>query len=314
MAAVREELNTLKDEPDALGMAVYENGLTSYSSKDPGVDGEVITDAEVVMTAPTVREALDAFAEKMGYKNNPNVLGMVFYGSFLTGYSSKDSDVDVHIIMANTTKLVRGVTHILGFKIEYFEKPILDLYLTAENEINIQNNALLAMIGCGEIIFEQKGIVGALQDYIQIRYAKPLPVLEENEAKEMVCIIDNRVIRLQKMFEQDHEDFDHCYHVFLDKIMKFYHRLLGCPDIPPEKVRRIYTDAAYRKSFCKDYLPEEEFILMYLEAISCTGSKAQKMELFLRVYNFSRRNVNVDPNEYRIYIKSRNDPSNLNHK
>ena len=237
-----------------------------------------------------VHKALETFIKKMGYRENPKILGIVFYGSSLTGYSSKDSDVDVHVITTNTSELIRGVTNISGFKIEYFEKPILDLYMTTENEFNSQNNAILAMIGCGEIIYERKGIITALQDYIKIKYANGMLPLEPDEAKETVCVIDNRMIRLQKMLEIDDPDFDHNYHLYLERIRTFYHRLLGCPEIPASKVRRIYTDVAFRTSFCKDYVPDDDFIYMYLEAISCTGSKEEKMRLIRELFDYSRRN------------------------
>lgn len=103
-----------------------------------------------------IEEALNIFMEQMGYKENPNVLGIVFYGSSLTGYNSKGSDIDVHVITTSATRLVRGVVNIKGSKIEYFEKPISDIYATIENEFNSQNNAMLAMIGCGKVIYERR--------------------------------------------------------------------------------------------------------------------------------------------------------------
>lgn len=160
----------------------------------------------------------------------------------------------------------------------------------------------------------KEGIITALQDYIKIRYSTPLPPLDIEDAKEMVCIIDNRMVNLQKMFERDDPDFDHNYHLYLERIRIFYHKLLGCPEIPSSKVRRIYTDKAYRISFCKDYVPDIEFVEMYLKAISCTGSKAEKMALIRDLYNYSRRDVPVDPGNYRIFIKSRNDQNNPRHK
>lgn len=38
------------------------------------------------------------FIKSMGYLDNKHVLGVFFYGSFLTGYNNKKSDIDLHVI------------------------------------------------------------------------------------------------------------------------------------------------------------------------------------------------------------------------
>ena len=45
--------------------------------------------------------ALMQFIERMGYLQNDDVLGIVFYGSYLTNTNSINSDIDLHIIMNN---------------------------------------------------------------------------------------------------------------------------------------------------------------------------------------------------------------------
>ncbi len=60
----------------------------------------------------------------MGYLENPHVLGIVVYGSYVAGYNHNKSDVDLHIVMDNSSRIYRGVMMVDGFKIEYFEKPI----------------------------------------------------------------------------------------------------------------------------------------------------------------------------------------------
>ena len=49
-----------------------------------------------------VSSVIKKFIIEMNYLNNEHVLGAFFYGSFLTGYNSKGSDIDLHIVFDNS--------------------------------------------------------------------------------------------------------------------------------------------------------------------------------------------------------------------
>ena len=262
------------------------------------------------MKSLSIEKTIIKFIDKMHYLENKHVLGCFFYGSCLTGYNTKYSDIDLHIIFddSNPRRLIRGVTHIGGRKIEYFEKPISDIKASIRNEFNHQDNSPLSIIGNSRIIFDRKGKLARLQRRALRRYSKPLPHLKKDEAKEYVSILNNRMEKMVRLAEFDSPSFDHLYHLTLEKIRKFYHRLNGLPKIPTTKVLRIYTDSEFAKSFGKEDVPEEEFIEMYLDAImdkdSDTPTKMGKLQAF---YDYSIRNVHLNKKEYRIPIKSRNE-------
>ena len=46
----------------------------------------------------TVEDKILSFVQQMGYFDNEHVLGILFYGSYLTGVNTKNSDIDLHII------------------------------------------------------------------------------------------------------------------------------------------------------------------------------------------------------------------------
>ena len=89
------------------------------------------------------------FIYEMEYLENKHVLGAFFYGSFLTGFNEKHSDIDLSIIFDNEKpdRLVRGNKYIDGIRIEYFEKQIEDVYLSIDNDFSTQSNASLSIIG-----------------------------------------------------------------------------------------------------------------------------------------------------------------------
>ena len=248
------------------------------------------------------------FINEMHYLENEHVLGCFFYGSYLTGYNNKNSDIDLHIIFddSNPLHLIRGNKYIDGIRIEYFEKPISDIYLSIDNDFNNQNNALLSIIGTSKIIFDKNDNLKKLQLCTLEKFKNPLPPLEIEDAREYVSILMNRMEKLEKAAIEDNPYFYHLYHLTIEKIRKFYHRLNGMPEIQTSKVFRVYTDEKYRKSFYKDNIPEEEFINMYLDAI-CDNSidKINKLNKVQALFNYSKRKVSLE-NDYRILIKSRN--------
>ncbi len=161
---------------------------------------------------------INQFIEKMGYLQNEHVLGIYFYGSYLTGYNNKHSDIDLHVIFDNNDlkHLIRGSMYIEGIRIEYFEKPIGDIYLSIQNDYQNQNNALLSIIGTSKIIIDKKGFLKQLQDYTKEKFSKPLPPLDQEDAREYVSIINNRMEKLRIAAEENSPYFIHLYHLTLE--------------------------------------------------------------------------------------------------
>jgi predicted nucleotidyltransferase len=256
-----------------------------------------------------VSKTIDKFIDKMGYLNNEHVLGCFFYGSYLTGYNNSHSDIDLHIIFDNNDpdRLYRGNEYVDGIRIEYFEKPIEDIYESVDNDFENQSNALLAIIGKGKIIFDKTGDLKKLQDYTLDKYSKPLPKLDSETAKEYVSIINNRMDKLAQACENNSLNFTNQYHLTLEKIRKFYHRLNGVAAISTSKVYRAYLDRDYAESFNKGVLPDETFIGMYLDAVQDnTSSIEDRYNKINELWKYVKRSVKLDESSYRILIKSRN--------
>lgn len=230
--------------------------------------------------------AIQNFVNRMDYINNDSVLGIVFYGSFLTGFSNNKSDIDLHIIMNDDiTQIVRGATMQDGFKIEYFEKPLHDLYNCVDHDFLTHNNALLPIIGHGKILYDKIGEVKKLQDYILQKYREPLVPLAENDAKEFAIIIDNRIKNLQSLLDYGHPAFNYNYYLLLEKMRKFYSRLCGSADIPATKSFRIYSDLEYRKSFCQTVIPDDKFVEIFLMLQCVVITILKKWTIFINCMN-----------------------------
>lgn len=251
---------------------------------------------------------VNKFIDKMGYMNNPHVLGCFFYGSHLTGFARPDSDIDLHIIFDDSDPfhIVRGNDEIDDKQIEYFEKPLHEMYVTADNDFENQRNALLSIIGTSMIVFDKTGDMEALQEYVFNKFLEDMPPLNKEKARELVSIMNNRMERLERMVSYGDLYFLHLYHLTLEKIRKFYHKLTGCPDIQTCKVYRIYTDQKFRESFHKYKIPDEEFIGMFLTAACDRHSDDVALfEKLKKIYAYATRDIELG-DTYRINIQTRN--------
>ncbi len=277
-------------------------GLNIRLNKDADLDDIEIEHKPI---PDATLEAITKFIEKMGYISNEHFLGAIVYGSSLTGFDTETSDIDLHIIFDNSdpNRIIRGESLVDGKKIEYFEKPIEDVYLMAENEFSNQNNASYSIIGKGEIVYERKGALTNLQKYVINRFKDNLPPLNIDEAREQISIINNKIQKLENLTKDDSSYFNHLYHIVLEKMRKTHHRIIGISKIPTSKVHKIYTDEAYRKSVYKTN-PAQDFVEDYLNLVTQGKDKKQMLESLKSFYNKVKQNIELG-DEYRIPIKTK---------
>lgn len=263
------------------------------------------------MDKAKIYEIINKFIDEMGYKDNEHVLGVFFYGSYQLGCANEDSDIDLHVIFddCNPKHIIRGNHFIDGVRIEYFEKPKKLMYLTINDDFANQNNALLLIIGKSEIIMDKSGDLEELQEYAQEVFLKGLPCLSENDAKEYISILNNRMNRVKRAMLDSEPYFYHLYHLTIEKIRKFYHKLIGSSKIQTSKVVKIYTDEDYRNLINKGNIPDEEFRNMYIDLITDQSlDMFVKYEKLQKFYDYAKKNVKLNENEnYRIPIRSRLD-------
>lgn len=279
-----------------------------YDDLDIVIDKDVNLDDIEIEHIQIPEETLNAvtkFMEEMNYIDDEHFLGIIVFGSSLTGFNTEISDIDLHVIFdnSNPNRMIRGEKLIDGKKIEYFEKPIDDEYLMAENEFLNQNNASLPILGKGEIVFARDNSLINLQKYILHRFQDNLPPLNIDEAREQISIIDNKIQKLENLLNEDSPYFDHLYHIVLEKMRKIHHRIIGISKIPTSKVHRIYTDEPYRKSTYKTN-PSQSFVENYLSLLLPENNKQQMLESLKSFYIKVKQNIELGE-EYRIPIKSK---------
>lgn len=285
--------------------------IKSRNYEDVAINENVDLDSIELNTPIIPKETFDAvrkFMEEMHYMEDEHFLGIIVYGSSLTGFNTESSDIDLHVIFDNDnpSRMVRGKSLIeingTKIKIEYFEKPIDEEYLMAENEFLHQDNAALSILGKGSIVFAKDDSLMKLQKYVLHRFSSELPPLSVDEAKEQISIIDNKIKKLENLLLEDSPYFYHFYHIVLEKIRETYHKILGISQIPTDKVPRIYMEASYRNAVCKKN-PPQDFVDEYLRIVSLRGNKKQMLEELKHLYDKVKQGIDLG-DEYSIPIGS----------
>lgn len=255
---------------------------------------------------------INNFVKEMNYDKNPHFLGIYFYGSSLTGFSTENSDIDLHIVFDNSdpTHIYRGVHYIGNKRIEYFEKCINDLYLSVKNDIKERNIAWYSMIVTSKILYDKKGELEKLRIYTSNVYKNGLPKLDDQDIMEYISIIDNRMEKLRIACENDESNFYHLYQITIEKIRRFYHSINGLPKINTSKIYKIYKNDEYRKSYYPGEFVSEEFKKMYFNLIEDINSDKKTLLKNLTNFYLYVKNGRKLPNKnFKIKIKSRNKPS-----
>ena len=254
-------------------------------------------------------DIIDKFIDKMNYKNNSHFLGVYFYGSYLTGFNNTSSDVDLHVIFDNSDleHIYRGVCYIDGIKIEYFEKCILDVYLSVKNDIKECNWSWYSMIGKSHIICDKNDELKKLQEYTLETYKNGLAILDEKTIYEYISIINNRMDKLKKCCDEDSPNFYSLYYITIEKIRRFYHSIHGLPKINTSKIYRVYSDDEYRKSYYPFKFVSDKFKTIYFSLIETSSrDKNELYDMILKFYDYVLDGRSL-PKEFRIKINSRNE-------
>ena len=255
------------------------------------------------------KNILELFATNYLKNNDINhILGMILCGSFKNDDNNDFSDIDIQIIMDETFSkdsninknggnIIRSVELINDYRFEYFVRNIQGYYYEAKEAYKQQKNALLTIIGHGEIFFytdnESLMKIQKLQEFILKLYSKPLPTLDMKELSNQLFNIYEDINMLLKFYKVNPAEFEMNYFLVLEKIRKLYSRGIGCCYLPPAKVWKIYNDKEYAERFCKSKIPDDEFIKEFTGCIISDANKITRIENLRSLVNLCKRKLNI---------------------
>lgn len=199
------------------------------------------------------------------YEEDDDVIGALLCGSYSLDNYNDSSDIDVHLILKDTTSYCeRGNTESNSYLIEYFKNPVWKLKEDMENEFLINKLVTANMFAYGKIIYDVDGKVKELQDLALEYIDKPLKHVSSNKLDKNNYHIWDYLDELKASLKEEREDFNLIYYHLLDYIYDAYLEYLSLPKIARTKRFKILTDENYRKNYHIFKLPEKEFIKLYL--------------------------------------------------
>ncbi len=170
-------------------------------------------------------QALDRFL--IGWKKRKYVLGAMATGSYVTGYATKYSDIDVHIILSDKAKWrERGNKIVDGFLVEYFANPVRRLkgYSEEDHTENARTNA--RMFCTGKIIFDKTGIVAKLQraagKEMKVKFQTPDRVWAELAKYKLWDNLDT----LKDLHDKKSPDFEYVFYLVLEAAIRTYSKCI----------------------------------------------------------------------------------------
>lgn len=254
-----------------------------------------------------VKLIVEKFLEQTIYPNildKDNLLGVLVYGSSLTGFSSKNSDIDLLVILNEAEETIRGVKMFDGKKIEYFIKPIEKflsegISFTKRNcpsHVALEQNAYI-LYDKGDLI---RNVLLADKQFYNANREKP----KQNYDVKFVQI-DNRLASLKNILDRDGEEFYMVYYNILEMIRMFHTQINDEAEIPFAKAYRIYTDDDYYEKFVSknatNNLPDENFVKKYIKCISI-NEKREMLKNLIDLYEYEKKYIKINPNNYKLKL------------
>lgn len=177
------------------------------------------------------------------------VLGVLIYGSTITGYDDDFSDIDILLVTADDSKQeARGVLISLDKRVEYFIISETNVYKELFRELDTVSPALIMAFVTGIIYYEKNSIMQQLKKRAQDILKMPYVKLSLNEIRIKTNILRNHLKELKRKYLKKSPDYSFCYFNYVNELITFYARYKGIT-IKDCKLYELLTDETYRERF-----------------------------------------------------------------
>lgn len=230
------------------------------------------------MTKQKWEIALNKFLEE--WKTNPEVSGIIVCGSYITGNPTKNSDIDLHIVLKNGCKWrERGNKIVNGILIEYFANPPEQIKKYLESDRNKRRKIDAHIFTTGKIILDKEGEVKKLKElakeYLKRSFEEAPSFKIEFGKYHIWDMMDN----LEEVYNRKTPDFNFVYHSFLNVIFETYAEFKKYPKTVENKIYRFLTDKKDQKKYLIHPFQDKKFVAIFTKAIQ-EKNKDKMLEIF----------------------------------
>ncbi len=240
------------------------------------------------------------------YLNDPRYIGMMYYGSRLTGNYNKTSDLDLCIICDSASKEeYKGVVNVNGIDVEYIEKTEASIYSSIDGDYKKRNSFPKAAYARAYIVFERNNCITSMKEYVNRLFESDFAPPLVGDILDDLVVIDSRVSDLKILNELNDPSFDLMYYILLDRIKTSYHKMKNLPRIEIYKAVRAYRDSNYKeKALGIDVPIDEQYIYLFLQCLNSSGlSNDEKLSRLDNLVKYIKTNFVLygDNFEFEIY-------------
>lgn len=216
-----------------------------------------------------------------------HVLGAILTGSYATGLQTKNSDINIHIILDNNTLWRnRGYKTIDGHHISYFATPFRQILAHLNQDKEFGKNIDATALSRGSILFDKTGVVEKLKNHAKKELATAFPDLDNTYIELFKAGIHDGFIKLQSAYEDKTIGFSFAYHLYLNTILSYYARYLKA-DLPhQEKIGAFLTDKSFQNRYGISSIPDTRFKSLFKEALQ-QGAKTKQLEAARKLRNYT---------------------------
>jgi len=152
-----------------------------------------------------------ALSEALKYfKKKKNILGILVSGSYINGDLSKNSDIDLFIIMGDIQWREKGIKLFNGIEVEYFLQPYSQILKYFERESESLKRTTISMFSSGKILFDSQNKVKGLVRVAKKLSTKKLPKISkarinlikyfvEDDLKDLSDAVENKDVALANL-------------------------------------------------------------------------------------------------------------------
>lgn len=217
------------------------------------------------------KQKLNKFIKTFEHKSD--IVGILACGSFVTGNPTSHSDLDVHIILAESVDYrVRGNKIVDGLLIEYFANPprqIRSYFKEDYEEISLMSQTQFAT---GEIILDTTGIVAELKKEAVEMISDAFKDIQPANHGLIKYGIWDMLDDLQDLYENERPEFDFIYYANLDQLISIYMQQIKQPYNKKVILGQITSDIV-RKKYLLNELPDELVKNLIQTCITATNKK-----------------------------------------
>ncbi len=206
-------------------------------------------------------KAVDEFLKD--WLDRPEVVGAVLTGSYAAGTETAHSDVDVHILLADSVKWrERGNKRIHGHLIEYFANSAAEHRRYFRDDFRDGEHVDARMFAIGRILFDKTGAVSRLVAAARRQLKKkPGPVSKRWLELSKYGMWD-QLENLRDLHRSDSPGFGYLYVRHVASVIRIYARFLRAETGAPDKLYLYFSDTAYRKGQRLPAFPDARFSRM----------------------------------------------------